>query len=252
MKKLTRKAIILLVVLTLIVGVLLGLFFYSRSSGQSILATRIVEMGPAGAPPATIEGLKAAIATYENRIEQQVKDVAQVGIYWKILATRLMDRKMYGEALKAIEKAVEFYPEDPSLQYMEGISAANLAKSIHNVGGSDQIIQREQLFKLAEEAYLRAIALDPTYSRPKYALAVLYVFELDKSEAAIPYLLDYLRLQSKDVDAMFVLARSYYTTNQGQKAVDVYDKILSLTKDPVKKTEAENNKKQILDGLYGR
>jgi hypothetical protein len=54
------------------------------------------------------------------------------------------------------------------------------------------------------------------------------------------------------VDAMFVLARSYYTTNQGQKAVDVYDKILSLTKDPVKKTEAENNKKQILDGLYGR
>jgi len=111
-------------------------------------------MGPAGAPPETIEGLKAAIATYENRIEQHVKDVAQVGIYWKILATRLMDRKMYGEALKAIEKAVEYYPEDASLQYMEGISAANLAKSIHNVPGSDQIIQREQLFKLAEDAYL--------------------------------------------------------------------------------------------------
>lgn len=217
-------------------------WFYQRYSSWGALATRIAEMGPAGRPPQTVEELQKAIATYEGRIERYVRDAAQLGIYWKILAVRLMDKKMYGEALDALERAIHFYPEDPSLQYMKGLSAAIMAKSTTGK-------ERSAFFSQAEQAHLRALEIDPTYHRSRYALGVLYVFELNTPERAIPHLEMLLEQQKKDVDAHFVLARAYYETGQYRKALDLYDRILSITKVAEKRRQAEENKKIVQDLL---
>jgi tetratricopeptide (TPR) repeat protein len=215
------------------------------------LAQRIVSVNSRNGPPQTVEGLRSAITAYESRIEQHVRDAAQTGVYWKILATRLQDQGLHLEALDALERALYYAPEDPALHYAAGISAGVAAKSSLNFSGAQENQERERYYDLAEEAYLRAIELDGSYGRPRYGIAVLYVFELDRPSEAVPHLLRYLEISRSDVDAMFVLARAYYMTESYQNAVDVYDDIIALTKDANKRLEAQNNRQILLDMLYG-
>lgn len=238
-----KKAWIVMLLLVVIVVIAIGGYVIRRNASWGALAVRISEMGSGGAPPETIEGLKKAIAAYGDRIEKYTRDVAQVGIYWKILSVRLMDKKLYGEALETLKEAIRLQPEDASLQYLFGLSSSILAKSTYGK-------ERVNLFSQAEAAHLRAIELDKKYARPLYALGVLYVFELNRPEDAIPHLKKYLQMQTRDVDAMFILARAYYMVGELKEAANLYDTIISLTRDASKKTEAENNKKIILEQLY--
>lgn len=245
-----RKFSVIPLILIVVLATVLGVFFLRRESARGSFASRIAEMGPSGAPPETIEGLRSAIAAYEDRIERHVKDAAQTGIYWKILAVRLMDRRLYGEALEALEQAVRYFPEDPTLHYLTGLAASIVAKSTHDTGGRSGATERGSLFAAAEAAHLRAIGLDGAYARPRYALGVLYVYELDRPVDALPHLRRFLELRSKDVDGMFVLAAAYYLTGAYREAVELYDRIISTTRDAVKRTEAENNKSSVLELLY--
>jgi tetratricopeptide (TPR) repeat protein len=224
---------------------------YRSSAARAGFAIRVAEMGSGGSPPQTIEGLKKAIATYEDRIEAGVSDAGKAGIYWKLLAVRYMDKAMYGEALDALQQAIAYFPEDASLFYRAGISASIVAKSALDFGMTGRNAERDRLLAFAEDAHLRAISLEGNYARPLYALGVLYVFELDRSDEAIPLLTRYLELESKDADAMFVLARAYYVAGEYQQAVDLYDRILTITRDDAKRGEAEANKKAALEALYG-
>jgi tetratricopeptide (TPR) repeat protein len=203
---------------------------------------------PGGGVPGSIEDLRAAISAYEERIEEHVRDAAQTAIYWKILATRLQDKGLHTEALDALERALYYTPDDPSLHYLTGLSAGIVAKSFYAAVNRQD---RERYFALAEAAYLRAIELDSRYARPRYGIGVLYVFELDRPRDAIPHLLRYMEIIINDVDAMFVLARAYYMTEEYQPAADLYDAIMGLTKDKDKRAEAQNNKQLVLDALYG-
>jgi tetratricopeptide (TPR) repeat protein len=227
-----------------------GVFFFQRekSKNRASLARRITELGNGG-PPETIEGLKAAITAYEGRIEEHVKLAAQTGVYWKILATRLQDRGLHFEALEALERAIYYNPEDPVLHYLTGVSAGIAAKSLHNFSGSADK-EREAYFALAEEGYLKAVALDGRYIRPRYGLAVLYVFELNRPADAVPHLQRYLEISRSDVDAMFILARSYFMTENFKAALDLYDRIIALTRDENRRLEAENNRQIVIGRLY--
>lgn len=220
------------------------------NNGVDELARRIGGMGPAGAPPDTIEGLKTAIAAYEGRVQELLTVSAQAGIYYKILAVRLMDRGLYGEALDALERAVFYFPEDATLHYLTGVCAGIMAKSTHDYGatGSDQETQRR--YALAEDAYKRALELDGRYTRALYGLAVLYVFELDRSADAIPLLERLLEIEKNHVEGMFVLARAYLLQGETQKAADLYGRIEQIASDPEKKKAAAENRKAVLDGMY--
>jgi tetratricopeptide (TPR) repeat protein len=228
-----------------------GVFLFQRekNKNRSSLAVRIAELGNGG-PPETIEGLRAAIAAYERQIEEQVKTAAQTGVYWKILATRLQDRGLHFEALEALERAIHYNPEDPVLHYLTGVSAGIAAKSIHNFAGSADR-ERGEYFALAEEGYLRAVELDSRYIRPRYGLAVLYVFELNRPADAVIHLERYLEISRNDVDAMFVLARSHFMTGNFRAALDLYDRIITLTRDENRRQEAENNRQIVMKRLYG-
>ncbi|MDR1302598.1 MAG: tetratricopeptide repeat protein [Treponema sp.] len=251
--KIKKDTVIGMVVILVIGALVLGIYAYRKYRFRDTLATRIAELGPrGGGPPTTIQGLREVIALYEAKIEQQVKDGAQTGVYWKILATRLQDRGLHSEALDALERAIYYTPAEPTPHYLRGVSAGIVAKSSYGsseTGGGDNL--RMRYFELAEKAFLRAIELDERYARPRYGVGVLYVFELDRPEEAIPHLERYVELAKNEVDGMFILARAYYMTSRYEGAVDLYDRILKLTKDPKKRSDAEQNKAVVLGLLYG-
>lgn len=220
----------------------------SQVSTKSVIRMQKLEEGVQS--PTTEAELKEAIEKYQKRIlDIQLAD-AQIGIWYKILATRYLDAKMYGEALKNFQIAIQYYPVNQNLYYYVGVCAGYMAHAAldYNATGSTQ--ERYNYLKLAESAYLLAIELEPRYVRALYGLGILYVFELDECAKAIPYLQRALEIEVRNTDIMFVLARAHYVEGEYDKAVELYDRIISTTKSEQKKSEAEANKKIVLDTSY--
>ncbi|MDR3146304.1 MAG: tetratricopeptide repeat protein [Treponema sp.] len=245
-------------VAVIIIGAAIGgVYALQKHRARTNLAARIADISSKGVP-ATIDELRNAIALYEARIEEHVRDAAQTGTYWKILATRFQDRGMHNEALAALERGVYYFPEDPTLQYLTGISAAMVAKSwldfspaSGNAPGASSGGPVNRYFTLAEQAYRNAVKMDDQYTRAMYALGVLYVFELERPADAIPYLIRHNEIRTQDVDGMFILARAYFMTGEYGPAIDLYNRIISVAKDKNKRNEAERNKQYIMDIYYG-
>ena len=226
-----------------------SVFQYNKKRTNRELARRIAEISPRGGPPETIEGLRQAIALYEAQIERNVREGAQTGVYWKILAIRLADRGMHNDALDALERAIYYNSEDPALFYSAGISAGIAAKSI--VGFSPNAVsEREHYYRLSENAYLRAFELDNAYTKPLYGLGVLYVFELNRPAEAIPHLERSLSIQGSDINTMFVLARAYAMTGSYSQAIELYERIISRSRDRQIQAEALNNIDTIQRLIY--
>ncbi|MDR0375567.1 MAG: tetratricopeptide repeat protein [Treponema sp.] len=204
----------------------------------------------------TIDDLKKTIAAYEKQLERFVKASEKSGTYWKILATRLQDKNQHGEALEALQNAIQYNPEDTALFYMTGVSAAIMAKSeLDFPGAAASEKRREDYYRLAEQGYLRSIELNGGYDKPLYGIGVLYVFELDRPSDAIPYLQRYIELNSRNpegaADAMFVQARAYYSIGEYRRAIEQYDGILSASKNKNKLERAAELKQQTLWAMNG-
>ena len=244
-----KKEIITGIVFILVIGSIIFFLYWSLGSQNRELARRMADISPRGGPPETIEGLRRAIALYEEQIERNVREGAQTGVYWKILATRLADRSMHQDALSALERAIHFNSTDPALYNLTGVSAGAAAKSIIGFSSGAER-EKERLFTLSENAYKRALELDNTYTRPMYGLGVLYVFELNRPQEAIPYLEGNLRISPSDIPAMFVLARAHYMTGANSQAIELYERIISRTKDKKIINEAMNNIDTIRGLLY--
>jgi len=238
---------LLLIAFTITVVVVI----YNQTSTRHTreLAKRMSELSPRGGPPETIEGLRQAIALYEDQIERNVTEGAQTGVYWKILAMRLADRNLHNNALDALERAIYFNTEDATLYYLTGVSAGSVAKSIVGFSGNSQR-DREHYFNLSEKSYLRALELDITYTRPMYGLGVLYAFELDRPADAIVQMERYLQINTSDFSAMFILARAYFMIQNYQKAIETYERIAERTRNKDIKEEALINRDFIQGMRY--
>ncbi len=106
-------------------------------------------------------------------------------------------------------------------------------------------IEQKRYYALAVSSYKRAIEIEPKYSKAISALSVLYLFELDKPQEAIPLLESVVEREQKPLQHLFLLARAYYMIGENEKAVSAYEKIISLTGSAEQKKEAENNIKLI-------
>jgi tetratricopeptide (TPR) repeat protein len=196
--------------------------------------------------PTTIEEFQAAIKKYGTRVEDVTQAQSQIGIWYKLLATRYLDNEMYGEALKTFQKAIEYYPTNANLYYYVGLCAGRMAQSALDYNATGNTSLKFNYLKLSESAYQRALAIEPRYVRSLYGLSVLYVFELDEPDKAVPLLEKLLTIETKHIDAMFVLARAYYSVYQFDKSVSMYDKIISIA--PAnRKSDAESNKRIVLE-----
>ena len=214
-------------------------------SNKTIIRHQKLEEGVES--PTTIEELKDAIKKYQERVADVQLAQSQIGIWYKILGTRYLDNKMYGEALKCFQEALTYYPDNQNLYYYVGVCAGYMSHAAmdYNASGTNEV--KYNYLKLAEEAYLRAISIEDRYVRALYGLGVLYVFELDEPEKAIPHLEKALSIDTKNLDTMFVLARAYYSSYEFDKAIEMYDKIIETTKSDDTKKTAEENKKIVLD-----
>ena len=217
-------------------------------SNKTIIRLQHIEEGVSS--PNTIEELKDAISKYEERVADIQLANSQIGIWHKILATRYLDKKMYGEALKSFQKALEYYPDNQNLYYYVGLCAGYMSHASMDFDADGYSEKRENYLKLSEDAYSRAIEIEPRYARALYGLSVLYLFELGEDEKAVPLLEKLLTIETKNIDAMFLLARAYYMTYEFDKAIGMYDKIISLTKSPERKAEAEANREVVQNAAF--
>jgi len=247
-KKTRKIAGILLVVI--LASVVFVVFRNERRRANIQFARSIAAINPRGGTPRTIEGLRRAIALYEAQIQRHVREGAQTGVYWKILGIRLADGGMHRDALAAFERAIHFNAEDATIFYLSGISAAIVANSIIGFSPNAQS-EREHFFQLSENAHRRALQLDAQFLRPMYALGVLYAFNLERPQEAIPLLETYLRAMPNDIEAMFVLARAHFMTGGFEAALELYDRIISRTRDENARREARNNMQIVWSHMYG-
>lgn len=217
---------------------------------RSIKRMQSVEEGVSN--PTTIEEYREAIKKYERRAADVVSANGQAGIWWKILGSRYLDKKMYGEALKCYQKAIEYYPQNQNLYYWTGVCAGLMSESALDYGAAADSSQKYNYLKLAESAYLEAIKIEPRYVRAMYGLGVIYVFELDEYDKAVPHLEKLLTIDTGHTDAKFLLANAYYHLARYKDAAAMYDDIAATTKDPDKKSAALANKKQALDADFAR
>ncbi len=194
-----------------------------------------------------IAKLKVGIQKYKKIVDEKVKAAEQLGVYYKMLAIRYLNNNMYQLALENLKEALKYYPENPILFYLSGVCYGRVAKSI-----VDDDEKRKSTLLLAEKYYRRAIELDNNYRDALFGLAVLYVFELNKPEAAIPLLEKLLTTQKSDTDAMFLLARTYYEVGKAEEAIDMYDRIIEVTKSKKRKEEAIKNKEIIEVEIHGK
>ncbi|GMO62081.1 MAG: tetratricopeptide repeat protein [Termitinemataceae bacterium] len=219
-----------------------GIYFIYQYQGQKKqydFAERISEYGPRKAVPKTIEDLQKAISQYEAAQEMHIKTASQTGVYWKILSSRFSDKGMYVQAVDALTRAIEYSPIDETLHYMLGLNAAYVAKSSYANG------QHQRYLDMSLAAYKRAIELAEDYTQAHYAIAVLYIYELNESEEGIKHLTSYMKARSNDPDAMMMMARAQYMIGSLSEAVDWYQRSIPLCKDDEKKREAENNIRTI-------
>jgi len=202
------------------------------------------------APPSSVEEIRDAIAKYGKEVEKTSVAMEKVGNYWRLLAVKYLEKGLYGDAYDASLKALRHYPDAAGLYYVAGLSAAFLSKTASaEVGGGAQ--SRAAWLLASENAYKRSLELDPRNTKSLYGLAVLYTFELENHEAALPLIEKYLAIDTKNVDAMFLRARALYGAGRLQESADAYDQIIATTIIDEKKRMAADNKKIILDELYG-
>jgi tetratricopeptide (TPR) repeat protein len=231
----------------IIVGGIAGILYYDKNRERLELAREIADYGPRKSVPQTIEDLKRAITAYEKLQIQHVKDAAQTGVYWKILSSRFQDKQMYFEAVEALKHAIDIMPNDETLHYLLGLNAAYAAKSAYDYEGEGVMGDRSRsYFDLAETAYLRSIELEPVYNQARFALAVLYIYELNRPEEGIPQIVGYMENRSGDADAMCMMARAFYMLGRYREAVDWYDRGIPFIKNKEQKVEAEENRRYIL------
>ncbi len=230
----------------IIVGVLL--LCGCAKSNKTIIRMQHMETGVQN--PTTIEELKTAIVKYQDRIADIQLANGQIGVWYKLLGTRYLDNKMYGEALKAFQKAVEFYPANQNLYYYVGVCAGWMSKAALDYDATGSNAARLHYQDLAESAYLRALELEPRYVRALLGLSMLYVYETNESEKAVPLLEKLLSIDTKNIDAMFVLAAAYYGSSRAEDAVATCDRIIAATKSADRKQQAEQLKRAILEKSY--
>ena len=230
MNRKTRDVIIGILIFSFFTGMVVWL--YNRESGMKRrdLERHMRELSPMGGVPQG-DNLLKAIQLYEAQIELNIRDGAQAGAYWKILARRFADRGMHVLALEALENAIKYNAEDPALFAWTGDSAFVVARSIVDAN-ADSIAEKQRYYKMAEDAYRRSIELDPDYARPRHGIGELYTRDLGRPLDAISHLERYHLINPNDISGMDLLAEANFLaareTSDVRRSRELNDRAIAL------------------------
>lgn len=224
----------------------LFLMFFSSCKVSNKTIQRQLKLEEGVSNPLTIEELQDAINKYSTRVSETQLAMSQVGMWYRLLGTRYVDNKMYGEALKCFQEAIKYYPNNQNLFYYVGVCAGYMSKASLDYGATGTHNQKYNYLKLAEEAYLRALEIDGRYTNAMYGLSVVYLYELEEPDKAIPLLEKLLSIDTRHFDAMFALARAYVDVYEYDKAIQMYDKIIDSTKSEELLSHAKENRLKLM------
>ncbi|MBB6481969.1 tetratricopeptide repeat protein [Spirochaeta isovalerica] len=233
----------LMLLLTLIL-----IMFSSCNQTDTDLLQRMAAMENGADPETVLEGdenyakLKKDIAVFRKILDEKVDAAEKLGTYYKLIGLKYVDYGMYGLGLEAFQEALAIYPENPNVLYYAGLCSARLYKTEGSVVKSGQYLDQ------AVRYYEASLAVNNRFSSPMYGLAVLYVYELNMPELAIPLLEMYNTIQKSSIDGRFLLAAAHYAAGDEDEAVDLYNDIIDKTDDPILQEAARNNRNEILRG----
>ena len=154
-------------VLTVLMCVLMpALVLLSCDSQRDPYLQDLLETEPDGenATDDRIAELQRSIDRFREEVEERVQATGNMGHYYRLLASEYMDRRMYGPAIDALEEAIRIEADNEILYYLMGVAAGRQAKAVF--ANEEQ----QELFERSEQAYRRAITLDPGYVDALYEI----------------------------------------------------------------------------------
>jgi tetratricopeptide (TPR) repeat protein len=156
-----------------------------------------------------------------------------------------MQQGMYQPAYEALQAAMAIQSGNPILAYYAAVCCANLSKAQVEVAVRSQWLQR------AEGYYRRALELDPGYVNALYGLAILYVFELDRPQDAVPLLERVLKRETRNMDAQLLLGNAYYRAGRLEDALGAFQDVAAHANVDAQRQEAQANARRIEEELHG-
>lgn len=218
-------------------------------SGEPFLEPLVEMQGPARGGPANsdrrLRELQQAIQRYRREVQRTVKATAQLEIYHKMLAVAYMQRGMFQPAYDALQEALAIQSENPILAYYAGLCAASLSQA------EVEAARRTLWLERAEGYYGRALELDPGYVKALYGLSILYVFELERAQQAVPLLERLLQRESRNTDARLLLGNAYYRSGRLEDALSAFRDVAEHTDLAAQRQEAQANARRIEEELHG-
>ena len=85
----------------------------------------------------------------------------------------------------------------------------------------------------------------------KTLLSILYIYEFDRPNDAKPLLDRLISISTREFDAMLLRALLYEQDNELNAALDLYDRVLSMSKKDEHIVQAEINRDRILSRIAG-
>lgn len=186
--------------------------------------------------------MKKDIIHFSKILDEKVEAGEKLGTYYKLIGLKYIDYGMYHLALDAFEEALAIYPENPNVLYNAGMAAARLSKTAGSEADSKAFLDK------AVRYYKASLSINNRFSSPMYGLAILYVYELNQPEMAIPLMELYNTIQKSSMSGRFLLASAYFASGRESNAVDVYNYIIEKSEDDREVESARNNRNNILRG----
>ena len=188
--------------------------------------------------------LKGDIKANKEILEEKIEAARGLGSSYKMLGKLYLENEMYLLALEQFRAAFKIYPENPILYYYAGLCSARYGKA------SVEDAEKFEYISSAEKYYKKAVEMDEKYSKAVIALSVLYLYELDKPEDAAVILNNLIQYESRNFEAMFLLANAYIQAGRIDEAVSVYETIEKNADSKTYKKQAEKNRKELEENVY--
>ncbi len=192
-----------------------------------------------------IKEITSQIKKLEDELDETLEKYQKVGNFHRSLGVKMMHYRMYLKAYEHFDKAIEFYPNSEMLHYYRGVAAGQFALSQIQDHVKRDYLNRSKL------SHEYSIQLNPRFAKGLYALSILYVYEFDMPEAAKKLLDRLLDISTREFDAMLLRALLFEKDDKLNDALDLYDRVLTLSKKENHLLIADTNRDKVLKRITG-